>query len=199
MTAPWIAAFVALWAVVLLLGLLVVGTLRRLVPIIERTQRSLASAGQSATLSGLPPGTTVPAFAIREISGDLFAESDLRGSRTTVLFLGSSCNACEGFVRDLSDGRVPHLQARLVVVADEAEEARGLATAPGVTLLVQEDRSLARVFESDRVPHAFVIDEEGRVLASGWPNDWEGLQSLVESAEKGGGRENDVTAAAIAS
>jgi hypothetical protein len=197
MTGPWIAAIVALWAVVILLGFLVLGTLRRLAPVLERAEASLRVAAGHGTVSGLPPGTLVPRFVASEISGDRFTDADLRGSRTIVLLLGSSCRACERFVADLVSGSVPNFEARLVVVADNPVEAREFV-ASGATVLVQEDESLARVFESDRVPHAFVIGNDGRVLASGWPNDWDGLQNLL-SEETGGDRESEIAAAAVAS
>lgn len=198
MSVPWIAAFVALWVVVILLGFLVLGTLRRLAPLIERTEASLSEAAQIVPATGLPRGAMVPAFAAEELGGARFTHSELRGSRKVLLFLGSSCQACERFVHDLRQGSVPDLGARLVVVADDAGEARRFPAANGVTVLVQEDHSLTRLFESDRVPHAFIV-EDGRVLANGWPNDWEGLRNLLIEAQEGGDRESDVAAAAVAS
>jgi hypothetical protein len=198
MSGPWIAAFVALWALVIVLAFLVLGTLRRMAPLLERTEARLAAATQRAEPSGLQPGAIVPAFEAEVFGGGRFTDADLHGARTILLFLGPSCQACERLVDDLDTGRVPELRARLVVVAHDADEAAGFA-AGGVTALVQDDRSLARVFESDRVPHAFVIAEGGTVLASGSPNDWEGVQNLLRDSEKGGGRESDIAAAVGAS
>lgn len=199
MTAPWIAAFVALWILVLILGLLVLGTLRRLVPLMERFEANVSSGAASPSPGGLSPGTVVPPFRAQEVGGDEFTDADLRGSRTIVLFLGSSCRACERFVRDLVKGRVPALEARLVAVSDDLGAARQLARSEDVTVLVEERRSLARVFESHATPHAFVVGEDGTVLASGTPNDWKRLSDLVARAEKGGGRTSETAAAPVAS
>lgn len=198
MSTPWVAAFLALWAIVILLAFIVLGTLRRLVPLLERAEASLATANDTARRSGLSPGTPVPAFSARELGGATFTDADLRGSTTIVFFLGSACAACGRFVDDFRAARVPNLGARLVVVADVLEEAENFDAA-GVTVLLQRNRSLARVFESDRVPHAFVINEDGHVLANGWPNDWERLEALVREAEEGGGRESDFSSAVVAS
>lgn len=199
MTTPWIVAFVALWMLVIVLGLLVLGTLRRLAPLIERAEESLSAAAAGMSPGGLPIGSTVPAFSVEEVGGSTFTHGHLEGSRTIVLFLSSSCRACERFVDDLENGRIPNLGVQLVVVSDDADQALTFSRASSVTMLVQKDRSLSRVFESDATPQAFVVDEARRVLASGTPNDWERLRRLLAEAERGGGRELDVAAAAIAS
>jgi AhpC/TSA family len=197
MSGAWTAAFVALWMAVITLGFLVIGTLRRLVPVIERSEM-LHAAAQSQSSTGLIPGTSVAAFAVHEIGGDRFTDADLRGSATILLFLGSSCRACEQFVSDLRAARVPNLGAQLVVIVNDAREGEELSAA-GVTVLLEENHELTRVFETDRVPHAFVIDKDVRVHASGWPNNWDGLQKLVVGVEKGGGGlESNTAAAAVA-
>jgi peroxiredoxin len=198
MSAPWLAALLALWAIVILLALIVLGTLRRLVPLLERAEASLGASNHNARRSGLSPGTPVPAFSAQELGRATFTDADLRGSKSIVLFLGSACAACERFVDDLRVGRVPDLGAHLIVVADVAEDAENYR-AHGVTVLVQQDRSLARIFERDRVPHAFVVDEDGRVLANSWPNEWERLRALVRQADGGGVRESDFSSEVVAS
>lgn len=144
---------------------------------------------------GLPLGATVPSFAAEDVGGATFTEADLRGSTSVVLFLGSSCGACERFVRDLQAGGVPELGARLVTVAIDSDSRRELSQS-AETVVVDENRSVARAFESNLVPQTFIVDEHGTVLASGRPNDWDGVRHLVATA-KGGDRQSDVAAAAI--
>lgn len=198
MTGLWIAAFVALWALVVVLGLLVLGTLRRLAPLIERVDVSLHAAATDS-IRGLQPGATPSPFMAESIDGLVFTEVDLRGSTTVVLFLGSTCGACERLAEDLESGSVPGLGARLLVVADRLDWAHALAGSAQVTVLVDEHRSLARAFETRVVPQAFVVDEHGTVLAGGRTSDWDGIRDLLASVAKGGGRESDVTAAVVAS
>ncbi len=197
MNGAWIAAFAALAALVVLLSLVVLGTLRRITPLIERAEATIRETSEQASRAGLRLGSLVPAFAATEIGGRSFTDLDLPESRILLLFVGSSCAACDKLVGDLQSRRIPELEARLVIVADDAEEAPAFA-APGVTVLTQVDHSVAQSFESDRIPHAFVIDQ-GRILASGWPNDWKGLRELLAEAEKGGGRNANTAAAAVAS
>jgi peroxiredoxin len=196
MTTAWIAAFIALWAFVVVLALLVLGTLRRIVPVIERSEEVIASAAKRLAIGGLPPGTTVPPFTGDEIGGAKFTELDLRGSTTIVLFLGSGCRACEHLVRDLELKQAPEVGARLVVVSGSPAEARLLASSADVTVLVDEERELARAFESAVAPHAFVIDEYGVVVSSGVPSDWNDVQHLG-STTGGGDRRPNIAAAAL--
>jgi peroxiredoxin len=194
----WVVAFVALWMVVILLGLVQLGILRRVAPLVERAETTLREAAR-ATLRGLRPGEAVPDFTAGAFGGGTFTESDLRGSTTIVLFLNTGCQSCEVIAADIEAGRVPDLGVPLVVVADEPDEAARFADGGQVQVVLQENGSLARVFESDRTPHAFVIDETGRVLVSGSPNNWDVMVSLLEGVERGGDRELDVAAARMVS
>lgn len=195
MTTPWIAVVVALWTFVVMLGLIMLGTLRRIAPILERAEARLA---QTPSIMGLPVGATVPSFAAEDVGGGTFTDADLLGATATVLFLGSSCKACESFVGDLESGRAPDLGVRLVTVVADLEAARALAQSPEVVVVIDEERSLARAFESNIVPQTFVVDEHGRVRASGKPNDWEGVRHLLTIAE-GGDSRTHVAAASVAS
>ena len=198
MTTPWIVAFVALSGLVVLLGLLVLGTLRQLTPLIERSQEIITSAARSMAIGGLAPGSSAPSFIAEEINGATFTEVDLLREPTIVVFLESGCEACEHLVEDLQHGRVPDLGVRLVVVSSDLAEARRLARSTEVTVLFDHERSVARAFQSAVSPQAFVVDEHGMVLASGTSNEWDELRRLVTIA-KGGDRESDVAAAALSS
>ena len=198
MTTPWIVAFVALSGLVVLVGLLVLGTLRQLTPLIERSQEIISSAARSMAIGGLAPGAAVPSFTAEEINGATFTEVDLLGEPTIVVFLESGCEACEHLVGDLQHGRVPDLGLRLVVVSSDLDEARRLARSTEVTALVDHERSVARAFQSAVSPQAFVVDEQAMVLASGTSNEWDELRRLVTTA-RGGDRKTGATAAAVSS
>lgn len=194
MTTPWIAAFVALAAFVVLIGLLVLGLFRRITPLLEESQELIASASRRLTIGGLPPGATVPAFTAEEVDGGVFTQDDLRGELSVVLFLDEDCAACDGVVADLRSGYAPDIAARLVVVSSAREAAERLARSSNVVVVVDDERSVARAFESVVSPQAFVVNADGMVQTSAMPNTWEELRQLVDST-KGGGRRSNVTAA----
>lgn len=196
MTDPWIVAFVALWLLVVVIGLLVLGALRRIVPILERLESYTPPVSVDALPRGLPRGTRIPEFEAERAGGGQFGTSDLRGSPSFVLFLSEECRPCARFIRDLARDRVPELGGKLVVVADNASLAHQFAPAQGLTVLVQRDREIADVFESNVTPHAFALDADAMVLGGGTPNDWTRLRHLGQPAAKGGESESTVVAAA---
>jgi hypothetical protein len=196
---PWILVVAALWATVALLGLILLGTLRRILPIVEQAERSLAADAARAGPGGLTDGTTVPPFTAVSVGGATYTELDLRDERTVVLFIGATCRACEPLIEGLENGFVPDLGVRLVTVVENADFARELARSAEVTVLIDELRSLALAFDSHIVPHAFVV-EDGRVRSSGRPNTWDSVRLLVEAGEaEGGGGQFESAAAAAAS
>jgi hypothetical protein len=198
MSTAWIAAFATLWAIVIVLGVLVFGMLQRLEGLFEDFGTVLSAATQRLRLDGLQPGALVGPFTAVDVTGRRFTDADLRQwPGAVVLFLSSSCAACEQFVRDLAAERAPELGIPLVVVADELGEAKRLAAAQDVTVLLQKDSLVARAFESHRTPHAFVVDDTGRVVTSGSPNSWDGLHDLVARLS-GGGEHQRIPAAAVA-
>lgn len=197
MTTPWIVAFIALAALVLLLGLVVLGLLRRITPILEESQELLSASSRRLTIGGLPPGATVPHFEAVEIGGGVFTDEDVR-QQSVVLFLDDRCTACERLVADLEAGVIPDLRAHLVVVSSAREAANRLVRSDRVTVIVDDERSVARAFESAVSPQAFVVDEHGMALASGTPNTWDEMRQLVDEG-RGGGRGSSVAAASVAS
>jgi hypothetical protein len=193
-TTPWIIAFSVLSTVVVLLGFLVLGTLRRVLPMLADAEAAISIASRNARLGGLPEGVVVPPFVETTLDGGTFTDSDLRGSLSAVLFVGAGCTACASLVADIESNSVPdHLGARLVVVSDEDEAHR--FTDAQVTAVVQHKRSLARTFESDRTPHVFVVGPDGRIVGRGWPNDWSGIAELVAHGRKEDGSRDEVGAA----
>lgn len=150
-------------------------TLRRLIPLIERSQATLSAAARSVAIGGLSPGSRVPPFGVEAVDGGLFTEADLGQAPSIVLFLESRCKACDNFVKDLEQGRVPEVGVRLVVVSSDRREADKLARSGDVTVVVGEDPSLALAFHSRVSPQDFLVDESGVVMASGTPSEWESL------------------------
>jgi hypothetical protein len=195
MTMPWVVAFVALWLVVMLLGLLVLGTLRRLGPVVERSEELLSSAARTLTIGGLPPGATVTPFEAERGDGTAFTSDELLESATAVLFLEPDCSACEDLVNEVDRAHDFPLDVRVVIVSSDRGEAQRLAVQTDATVLVDDDHSIARIFQSVVSPQAFVLDEYGTVKASGTPNQWDELRRLVTTALKGGECAAEVAAA----
>lgn len=186
MSAPWIVAFAALWLLVLLLGLLTLGTLRRLDQLLVQVNAALATAMERVRRDGLQPGSRVGPFTARSIEGGSVSERDLIGSKSIVLFLNSACASCGALAADLRAGVAPDLGVRLFVVTDDADEAQAFAASRSATVLVQEAGLVARAFDSHRTPHAFYLDEFAQAISAGTPNGWAQLRALISTTTNGG-------------
>lgn len=173
MTGLWLIAFLMLWVLVIALAFVVLGTLRRL-------ERELeiggTTAGELIPPGGPPLGSPVPPFSARAVDGRVVSERDL-GERACVLFLGWDCQPCAELLRDLVDRTAPMVGADLFVAVDVIHGKPAFREQSWLTTLVN-DGSLARAFESNATPHAFVVDV-GIVRASGTPNTWEALRRLI--------------------
>lgn len=186
MSGAWIPAFLALWVVVLLLGLLVLGTLRRIAPLLERAESHLAASSGAAGRLGLEPGTPVPKFEVATVEGASLTDADLRGEASIVLFIRRGCPACARLIDQLKAGEAGKLGIRLLVVAEEESLAEELASAEAVTAIAQPDRSLATAFQTNATPHAFAVAASGLIAESSFPNSVEQLEVLAELVREGG-------------
>jgi hypothetical protein len=157
MTGPWLVAFVVLWALVLLLGVLVLGVLRRVAPILDR----LEEQQQTVPGFGLPAGTRVPAFEARDREGKA-VDADAIPRPGIVLFLEPGCRPCEKLVKELRSGAVKLDGVPLVFVAPDTDEGRELVPPIGL-LMLQTGRDISRAFQTSVTPHAFLIDADGRL------------------------------------
>lgn len=187
MSGAWIAAFLALWAVVLLLGLLVLGLLRRIGPVLERAEFVASSAVGPGI--GLPLGTTVPDFELSLANGEAISAADLRGRPYVLLFVSSGCAPCRGLAAEIRTREGPAPLADLIVVAAESDADAALTDAPYATLAFQSGRAVSDAFGTSATPHAFAVDTSGTVVASSFPNTLDHLEALAREASRGGDRQ----------
>jgi hypothetical protein len=178
MTWPWIAAFVAVSAVVTVMAIVVLGTVKRLVAAMTREGAPRPWSLIARPARGWMP-SSVPEFIATTTHGATLTGQDLADA--VVLFLDRRCQACDILVSELEAGRIPALDQRIVVVVGRADAER--LGDSRVDVLIDDDfRTLALAFASDRVPDAYVI-AGGRVVDRGTPNDWFGLRDLAIRAK----------------
>jgi hypothetical protein len=180
-TAPWIVAYGVLAAVVLVVAVLMLGVLRRVVPLLENVE-----AGSQAMLpAGLPLGSRVPEFVALAPDGSPFDESDLGDDPAVLLFIGAGCPPCEALAAEVRahERRFP---ARVVAIAVDTEANRDFLS--GLPLEVAyHDGSVTRAFETSAMPHAFAISG-GAVMRAAVPHTVADLGALALAALKGGDR-----------
>jgi peroxiredoxin len=173
-SGAWVVAFVVLWLVVLVEAVLLLGTLRRISPILEQAEsRLLAPDALDFKPGGLPPGTPVPEFSVTGATGGQVTRDDLLGESTILLFLSSDCPPCRLLSTELADlETAAQLGVRVVAVVDSEEKGGRFAerlTRSGI-VIYQSDRELSSAFASSATPHAFGINADGVVVGSGTPS-----------------------------
>jgi peroxiredoxin len=171
------ASQILLWATVLLLGFLLLGTLRSLALLRWRLEQLEATTPRKLGRSGLKPGKKAPDFSLPSVAGPEVSLHDFTGRKVLLVFTQAGCRPCQTILAELNRlvGRIGYpsgvngdLQV-VVVNKGDRESARHLAaeTAARFPVLVQDGLDLSRWYEAFATPFAFVIDEKGIVLSRG--------------------------------
>lgn len=189
MSSLWLASYIGLWIVVLVLAIIVVGLLRQLGLIQLRLG---LDPGALITQEGLERGVEAPDFeAIDVRDGRLAHLSDYRGQRLLLVFLTTTCSACRTVAVHLNSIMREYRDdvATLVVCHGDqaacAEFARQVDLQP--PLLADPANAIAERFDVRFTPFAFLLNESGVVLVRGVANTWPQLEALLNeegSAQK---------------
>jgi methylamine dehydrogenase accessory protein MauD len=158
-----------LWAVVLLLGFLLLGTLRALEILRWRLEQVQAITPTRMGRGGLKPGKKAPAFSLPRVGGGEVSLSEFSGRQVFLVFVQTGCGPCHAVVPDLN-----HLHQRGkvdVLVINNADPEAGRKwveeAKPTCPVLLQEKWSVSRRYEVMATPFAFLIDEQGVVVSKG--------------------------------
>lgn len=165
MTAPWIAAFVALSVLVLFLGFLVLGLLRRTLVMLSRIELVI-TPDKSEVQDAPPVGAHLPSLQTTNGSAGkvLAGGSDW----SMVVFMDVDCEPCQVLADDLGRRRAwPGSLNRVLVVDDAALIAS--KTSPW-DVYVDPTGTTRRAWSVTATPTAVLIDEDGHVRATSHPN-----------------------------
>ena len=165
----YLASAVALVGAIGLLNLvLILGIIRRL-----REHTALLSRSSGGGADGvLAAGETVADFAVRTASGELLSR-DRIGRDAVVAFFSPNCRPCRermpefaAYAKGLAGGDTPVVAA---VTGDESEGAELIAgLRPVADVVVGEEAvRLATAFGVQGYPSFYLMEENGRVAASG--------------------------------
>jgi len=181
-TGLWLYSYLALWGLLVVTGVLLVGILRHVADL-------HAYWMQHDPAWGLPLGAVAPVLPTEDFLGRPLSIGAGRGRKTTLLFVSRGSSACRRVMTD-----VPVLAARedielVLVVVDQPDNARQLlqearreVNFPNMPVLVDHDRALTQQYSARSVPHAVIIDEEGRVGAMGVAS-LGGFEALLQQAD----------------
>ncbi len=178
MNVIWVALFAALWLAVVLLGLVVLGLLRRILPLLERMEARTEPAF-STSLEGVPTGTTLAPFQVRAGDSTDVSSIELFARDALVLFLESGCGPCEALAPELEDVR--ELQGLPLIIFLDDTPGGWAFPITGVSTFYQSDRTASRAFGSIATPQAFIVRRGGVVGERSLVGSFDDLQHLAAS------------------
>ncbi|MBI5049769.1 MAG: TlpA family protein disulfide reductase [Nitrospirae bacterium] len=131
-------------------------------------------------------GSPAPDFELKDLNGNLWKLSDLKGKVVFISFWASWCPSChtetptkESLLRKL-EGKP--FQMLGILYRDNPSDAMEYVAKNGVTVptLLSPDNEVARLYGITGVPEAFIIDKNGIVREKiVGPRDWDTPESIA--------------------
>ena len=181
MTGVWLASYIVLWLVVLMLGFLLAGALRQLGLIQLRLGDD---PGALITDSGLERGSKAPDFtAVDPETEDLVTLSDLAAVPRMLVFASPGCLSCRELIPGLNEVRKTRREFDfLVICRGDVESCRGFGRMNRLEapMIVDTNGQIEKDYLVTLTPFAYLLDHEGNVVIRGVANDWRQLESLLE-------------------
>ncbi|HZZ34771.1 MAG TPA: redoxin domain-containing protein [Caulobacteraceae bacterium] len=178
-----IASQILSWIAIAVLGLLCLALARQVGVLHER----IAPAGALSLASRISPGSPAPELSAFSLTNAPVAIGGVRGGRSQLLFfLSPDCPVCKALLPALKAAvKSEAAWLDVVLVSDGPGEAHGrFVRARGLedfSYVVSE--VVGRAFGVSKLPFGVLIDEEGRVAATGLINSREHLDSLFEAKD----------------
>jgi methylamine dehydrogenase accessory protein MauD len=175
----WVASYVVLWILVILLSILVVALARQIgVLHLRLGPRGALEIDEE----GPPLGEAPEAVHLRDVEGRPVTIGG-PGDGQLVLFVSPDCSLCRVVLPSLPvAARAAGLEPRVVVdapgVGDAAEELAGTGV-PVVT-----DPPLTEAYRVPGTPYAVALDAMGVIRAKGTVNNLEQMEGLVDTARR---------------
>lgn len=182
MNGVWLASYVVLWLLVLVLAFLLAGSLRQLGLIQLRLGDD---PGALITDTGLERGTLAPDFtALDSESGELVTLSELAPVPRMIVFASPGCLSCRELIPGLNEVRKTRSGEFdfLVVCRGDPEscQAFGRMNRLEAPMVVDTTGQIEKDYIVTLTPFAYLLDHERNVVIRGLANDWRQLESLLE-------------------
>jgi len=180
-----IASQIALWVAVLALAVVCMALARQIGVLHQR----IAPAGALALRQPLKVGEPVPEMTLTALDGAAVRIGGVRGGRSQLLlFVSPDCAICESLLPAVRSAQGAERDWLDIVLASDGDAERqtqfvadrGLSKFPYVL-----SEHLGRSFGVAKLPYAVLIDEAGKLAATGLVNTREHLESLFVAKERG--------------
>lgn len=181
MSSVWLASYVVLWLVVLMLAFLLAGALRQL----GLLQLRLGDdPGALITDTGLERGTLAPDFtAVQAETGEMVTLSALAPKARMIVFASPGCLSCRELIPGLNEVRKTRRDFDFLVICRgdvESCQAFGRMNRLEAPMVVDTTGQIEKDYLVTLTPFAYLLDHERNVVIRGIANDWRQLESLLE-------------------
>jgi methylamine dehydrogenase accessory protein MauD len=178
----WLASYIVLWLVVLVLAFLLAGSLRQL----GLLQLRLGDdPGALITDSGLERGVQAPEFvAAHSETEEPVSLYELPQVPRLLVFASPGCLSCRELIPGLNEVRKTRSGEFdfLVICRGDIESCRsfGRMNRLEAPMVIDTNGQIERDYMVTLTPFAYLLDHEGRVVIRGVANDWRQLESLLD-------------------
>lgn len=182
MSGVWLASYVVLWLLVLVLGFLLAGALRQL----GLLQLRLGDdPGALITDTGLERGVEAPDFsAVDSESEELVTLSELPAVPRLVVFASPGCLSCRELIPGLNEVRKTRAGEFdfLVICRGDVGSCQsfGRMNRLEAPMVIDTTGQIEKDYLVTLTPFAYLLDHERKVVIRGIANDWRQLESLLE-------------------
>jgi methylamine dehydrogenase accessory protein MauD len=181
MSGVWLASYIVLWLLVLVLAFLLAGALRQ----VGLMQLRLGDdPGALITDTGLDRGAQAPDFTALDVeSGDLVTLSEMSAVPRMLVFASPGCLSCRELIPGLNEVRKTRSDFDFLVVCrgdTESCQAFGRMNRLEAPMVVDTNGQIEKDYLVTLTPFAYVLDHERNVVIRGIANDWRQLESLLE-------------------
>jgi methylamine dehydrogenase accessory protein MauD len=180
MSGWWLASYVILWVVVVVLAILVLALARQ----VGTLHLRLGPRGALEVDGEGPPLGEAPEPADASDLGGRTITVGGPGQAQLVLFVSPGCPVCREVLPSLPAAARVGKMAPVVVVDASEPEARGLYGADRLEAPVVAAEGLAERYGIPGTPYAVALDVLGVVRAKGTVNNLEQMEGLVDTARR---------------
>ena len=182
MSGVWLASYLVLWLVVLVLAFLLAGSLRQL----GLMQLRLGDdPGALITDAGLERGVQAPDFVAADSeTGEPVTLSQLPATPKLLVFASPGCLSCRELIPGLNEVRKTRRGEFdfFVICRGDIESCQsfGRMNRLEAPMVVDTNGQIEKDYMVTLTPFAYVLDHEGRVVIRGVANDWRQIESLLD-------------------
>jgi peroxiredoxin len=163
-TLPFYLSYGALWILVILHSLVLLGMLH----IIHQVKQN----GAVGRGTGMAPGQEAPSFSGADLSGVPISSASFAGETMAILFISPTCQACTAVLKDDMKYLDHKSSGNLLVVCQADHDACvQLAEAYNITapVIADQDNYLTSLYQVSSVPTAVLINADGYIHSYGQP------------------------------